>query len=1260
MMIKRDSYVFTADDDLIIMPNNDEYIKLMGSLSRVDGDYYPAASGLDGVIIKTQPNYGINIENNQLLSKLKYIGEPNETLTCISDAKFNSDVSFKSDVSFLSDIKINKLNDSNITFEYEKYSIIKHKLKHNVFNTSDNDDAKSGWSVNSFGNQIIIGAPYYDSNSGAATIYNRNSDGTWEFQVLLQQPGTLYRYFGTSVFIDEKYAIIGCLSNSHYDNIAAVFVYEKNSDGTLNTTPIIIEPPPTYITDFNGMLVVDKSVSFGCSVLVNNEIIVVGAKEVGAEIVVYGYGNQDMIKYKGTAWYYTKDSNGNWKTSKNDAKELYRNNPLTNEYFGSSLAMTTKHIAVGAPSSSSDNKPGYVCFYSKNSEGTWDNNNPVRITAKDGTSNDEQTGSEFGFALAINYRNLVISAPYYGSSNTGAVYVYNIYDTGIQVSTAVKLEANDKSSNDKFGASVSIHSNYIMVGADHENSNVGSVYLYISNSRNSWTLLRKIRPNVNSVVETVAETRFGTSISMQENYAVVGASGFNNTYIIENQYIMKNKGTTETDILLINGDDTKNIIQTNNILINGDNTRSIIKTNTIYSNYIYSTNYQPFFIGHYGLTISGTLSSNKVDINGGNIDGTAIGVTTASSGKFTTLEVDQHVTGSLKINNTVKIGRNTNISPPSNSSDIACTFSNGSTTNTHLRAYINSLKYLDWGYNYDDDYGFMKCTGSSLELGDGAYQLSLSSSKATVDGDLFADSLQSYLTGIDTHHYSTRTTSSIHYASICHKNFNNTQNSYSMLINSYGKLYLNAPSEQSMSFRIADNEKMVLDKNGNLGIGTDSPGDYKLFVNQTGSSDIVAMFQGTGDTIVYIKGNSTGDYDEVGVVIQGDSDKNEIWFMGTDDEEAGNLYFAASTDYHISGDERKVAFTRAGYIGIGTSSPRVPLHVDKAVTVSTLNAKKYWNTTKDDGSGYTVQDTWWFSGGDEGEDFGQGRIFDLNAPGSSSYPINNGAISAMFKNNVWFYNGALLISSDKRIKENIIDITTNIALEKLRKINCYSYRYKDKVSRGYTDTIGFIAQQVNYEFPISCKISNEFIPDVYQEIVPINWEKTETGQYKLYCDIKDSSNNILDVSGIKYKFIVTNNNVKDISNTNLNINETVFSIIGNSDNSFTFDDKYNNVFCYGKEVDDFHTLDKQKIFTLNVAATKDIDRIQQQQLIDISQNTISTQLNKTEIDLLKLKNEELKQENEELKTELNIVKLQNQTLQERLEAIEKRLLDANI
>ena len=52
-------------------------------------------------------------------------------------------------------------------------------------------------------------------------------------------------------------------------------------------------------------------------------------------------------------------------------------------------------------------------------------------------------------------------------------------------------------------------------------------------------------------------------------------------------------------------------------------------------------------------------------------------------------------------------------------------------------------------------------------------------------------------------------------------------------------------------------------------------------------------------------------------------------------------------------------------------------------------------------------------------------------------------------------------------------------------------------------------------------------------------------------------------------------------------------VVGNDDNTFTFDKEYNNVFCYGKEVNDFHTLDKQKLFTLNFSATQEIDKIQQ-------------------------------------------------------------------
>ena len=83
------------------------------------------------------------------------------------------------------------------------------------------------------------------------------------------------------------------------------------------------------------------------------------------------------------------------------------------------------------------------------------------------------------------------------------------------------------------------------------------------------------------------------------------------------------------------------------------------------------------------------------------------------------------------------------------------------------------------------------------------------------------------------------------------------------------------------------------------------------------------------------------------------------------------------------------------------------------------------------------------------------------------------------------------------------------------------------------------------------------------------------------------SSDLTDVSGVKYKFYVSN----DPSGND----EVEKQIIGNADNTFTFDKKYNTVFCYGKEVDDLHTLDKQKLFTVNFSATQEIDKIQQEE-----------------------------------------------------------------
>ena len=52
--------------------------------------------------------------------------------------------------------------------------------------------------------------------------------------------------------------------------------------------------------------------------------------------------------------------------------------------------------------------------------------------------------------------------------------------------------------------------------------------------------------------------------------------------------------------------------------------------------------------------------------------------------------------------------------------------------------------------------------------------------------------------------------------------------------------------------------------------------------------------------------------------------------------------------------------------------------------------------------------------------------------------------------------------------------------------------------------------------------------------------------------------------------------------------------------SFVFDQSWNNVFLYGKQVDDFHTVDKQKLFALNFSATQEIDRIQQSEQVKLA------------------------------------------------------------
>ena len=150
----------------------------------------------------------------------------------------------------------------------------------------------------------------------------------------------------------------------------------------------------------------------------------------------------------------------------------------------------------------------------------------AKLTASDGEAYDF-----FGKSVSISGDTIVVGA--YGDDDngicTGSAYVFEKPDSGWTSTTQnAKLTASDGEASDRFGRSVSISGDTIVVGAhldDDNDTDSGAAYLFEKPDSGGWTSTTQDAKLTASDGE--AYGYFGVSVSISGDTIVVGAHNLN-------------------------------------------------------------------------------------------------------------------------------------------------------------------------------------------------------------------------------------------------------------------------------------------------------------------------------------------------------------------------------------------------------------------------------------------------------------------------------------------------------------------------------------------------------------------------------------------------------------------------------------------------------------------------------------------------------------------------------------------------------------
>ena len=335
---------------------------------------------------------------------------------------------------------------------------------------------------------IVVGAFGAGASYGAAFVYT-GSGSSWTQQAVVNDPGQVAGdYFGIDVAVQSSSTVIVGAWGENSDE-GAVFVYtESGSVWPTSPTQTLTAPGPEGAPGYGDL--------FGLSLAVSSTTLAIGAPgDPGATSPVPSNCNSSASAgcSTGAVYVYTEVGNA-WTeevklTASNGegCSQTCSDGPdsMGGDYFGWSVAIKGKSVAIGAPWATAPSPPsstgpepdGSYTSYAPDCTGTvyvfkgsgaaWSQKDelydPAEVT---------KGGSDwFGYNLAFLGKSIVATAPYDGPNTTGAAYVFLGKKKSTWATYPTELIASNATGNVNFGygspALATIGSTYVAVGAPY-------------------------------------------------------------------------------------------------------------------------------------------------------------------------------------------------------------------------------------------------------------------------------------------------------------------------------------------------------------------------------------------------------------------------------------------------------------------------------------------------------------------------------------------------------------------------------------------------------------------------------------------------------------------------------------------------------------------------------------------------------------------------------------------------------------------------